>query len=234
MAVTPRDSETFYREVDEELRKERAARWFSRYGIAAAIGIVLLLAAIAGFLWWQHDQRRKAGENGAAFTQALEAIQAGQGKEADAKLQPLIDDGSVGYRAAALLAKADIAAQDNKNAEAVAGFKQVAENKDFPAPYRDLALIRQTGIEFDTLKPSEVIARLQPLATPGNPWFGTAGELVAAAHLKAGQPQQAAPIFAAIAKDESLPQSMRSRAVQMAGALGVDAVKEAPQSAAKE
>ena len=35
----------------------------------------------------------------------------------------------------------------------------------------------------------------------------------------------AAPIFAAMAKDEALPPSMRSRAMQMAGALGVDAVQ---------
>jgi hypothetical protein len=72
-----------------------------------------------------------------------------------------------------------------------------------------------------------VITRLQPLAVAGSPWFGSAGELVALAHLKANQPARAAPIFAALAKDEKLPSSIRSRALQMAGALGIDATTDA-------
>lgn len=254
MAITPRDSETFYREVDEELRKERAANWFKRYGLVAIGGVILLLAAIAGVLWWQHSKREQAGEQGALFVKALEDAEAKQTKQATEKLDTLAKEGGPGYRAAALLTKASMAAQDivpparppipgaapapttenaAKRTEAIGLFKQVAENEDFPAPYRNLALVRQTQLEFDTLQPAQVIARLQPLAQPGNPWFGSAGELVAVAHLKAGRPQQAGPIFAALAKDESLPQTLRSRAVQMAGALGVDAVT-APAGAAKE
>jgi hypothetical protein len=51
--------------------------------------------------------------------------------------------------------------------------------------------------------------------------------MVALAHLKQQKPQEAARIFAAMAKDETLPESIRSRSVQMAGALGVDAVQQA-------
>ena len=85
-------------------------------------------------------------------------------------------------------------------------------------------------MELDTLPPQQVIDRLKGLAVAGNPWFGSAGEMVAAAYLKQNQPQRAAPIFAAMAKDQSIPESLRARAVQMAGALGVDAVTEAPAS----
>jgi hypothetical protein len=106
-------------------------------------------------------------------------------------------------------------------------FKAVAENGEFAEPYRQLALVRQTAVEFDRIQPQEVIRRLGPLAVAGNPWFGSAGELVALAHLKNNQPARAAPIFAAMAKDQKLPQSIRSRALQMAGALGIDAVTEA-------
>jgi hypothetical protein len=41
-----------------------------------------------------------------------------------------------------------------------------------PEAYRNLGLIRATALEFDTIKPEEVIARLEPLTRPGNPWFG--------------------------------------------------------------
>jgi len=43
--------------------------------------------------------------------------------------------------------------------------------------------------------------------------------------MKFGKEKLAGPIFAQMAKQEGLPQSMRSRAQQMAGALGVDTVQ---------
>jgi hypothetical protein len=92
-----------------------------------------------------------------------------------------------------------------------------------PKPYRDAALIRQTALEFDQMKPDEVIVRLAPLAKPGEPWFGTAGELTALAMVKQGKKQEAGQLYAAIAKDSGVPQTIRARAVQIAGTLGVDA-----------
>jgi len=61
---------------------------------------------------------------------------------------------------------------------------------------------------------------------PGNPWFGSAGELVAMAYLRQNKPDLAGPLFAALAKDKTVPDSIRQRARQMAGALGVDAVDD--------
>lgn len=230
MAIKPADNETFYREVDEELRREQLSGWWKRYGIVAIIAILLLFAAIAGAIWWQNEQERRAGERGERLTQIFKDIQAGKTQGLDARLDQLANKGSPGYRAAALLTKADLAVQAGNDAAAIAAFKSVAEDGDLPEPYRNLALIRQTAIEYDSIPPGEVIRRLQPLAQPGNPWFGSAGEMVAGAYLKQKQPQRAAPIFAAMAKDESIPETLRARAVQMAGALGVDAVTEAPAS----
>lgn len=236
MAIKPKDNEAFYREVDEELRKEQLSGFWKRYGIALIAGVILLLAAIAGTIWWQNEKERRAGENAEALTQIFDDIQAGRGQGAAPKLDALAKDGSPGYRAAAMMTKADLAIQEGREAEAIATFGRIAGDEDLPQPYRDAALIRQTGLEFDKLPPATVVERLRPLAQPGNPWFGTAGELVAAAHLKAGQPQEAAPVFAAIAKDKSVPESIRSRAVQMASALGVDALEDAsaPAGATKE
>ena len=92
-----------------------------------------------------------------------------------------------------------------------------------PSPIATLALIRQTALEFDQIKPDEVISRLQPFAKPGNPWFGSAGEMTAMAMIKQGKKDEAGRLFAAIAKDRSVPDTIRARAVQIAGSLGVDA-----------
>src|SRR3546814_8450557 len=71
----------------------------------------------------------------------------------------------------------------------------------------------------------EVVDRLKPLATEGNPWFGSAGEMVAIAYMKMRKPELSGSLFAAMSKDRSVPETIRTRAVQLAGLLGVDAVK---------
>ena len=227
MAIKPVDNETFYREVDEELRREQLTGTWKRYGKWIVAAVLLFLAALAGFLYWQQQKELRAGEHGEQLTALFEDIQAGKTKGAEGKLDALAKESGPGYRAAALLTKADLAVTQGNEAAALATFRQVAEDDDVAAPWRELALIRQTAIEFDKIPPATVIQRLQPLAQAGNPWFGSAGEMVAVAHLKQQRPQQAAGIFAAMAKDENIPESIRSRALQMAGALGVDAVQQA-------
>ena len=74
----------------------------------------------------------------------------------------------------------------------------------------------------------EIIARLSPLAQQGKPFFGTAGEMVALATLAKGDRNGAGQMFARIAADRQVPESIRSRAVQFAGSLGVDATASLP------
>ena len=226
MALKPVDNESFYREVDEELRRDQMKTYWERFGKLVIAGIVLLLAAIGGFIWWQNQKEVKAGERSETLVSAFDDVAVGRRNAAIPKLDGLIQSGSKGHRAAALLTKADMAieAKDLKGAAAI--YKQVADDSDLAQPYRDLALVRMTAVEFDTLPPQQVIDRLKGLAVAGNPWFGSAGEMVALSHLRLNRPQQAAAIFAAMAKDKKLPDTLRSRATQMAGSLGVDAVQE--------
>jgi hypothetical protein len=234
LAIKPADNESFYREVDEELRREQLTGFWRRYGKALIAGVILLLVALGGYFYWQHREEQKAAAQAELLNGVFDDLQAGRVKQVGGRLDQLAKEGKPGYQAAALLTKADIALGENKTAEAVAGFKAVAENENFAAPYRELALIRQTAAEFDTLPPATVVDRLKGLAVAGNPWFGSAGEMVAVAYMKQGKPQLAGPIFAAMAKDTQLPETIRSRAIQMAGSLGIDAVPDSGAGATKE
>jgi hypothetical protein len=232
LAIKPVDNETFSREVDEELRRDQLKTTWERYGKLIIAGIVLLLAAIAGYLYWQNHRQAQAGKTAEELTALFDDIAAGKTKGLAPRLDAIAEDGGAGYQAAALLTKADVAIVERNIPAAVAIFRQVAADEDLPAPYRELALVRQTAAEYDGLQPGAVIQRLQPLAVAGSPWFGSAGEMVALAYLKQQKPADAARIFAAMAKDENIPASIRSRSVQMAGALGVDAISEADGKAA--
>ena len=227
MALRPIDNETFYREVDEELRRDQLKSWWERFGKLVIAAIVLVLALIGGFIWWQNQKEVKAGERSETLLAAFDDIAARKTGPANEKLDSLAKSGSEAHRAAALLTKADLAieAKDLKGAAAI--YRQVADDDGLAQPYRDLALVRMTAIEFDTIQPQAVVDRLKGLAVAGKPWFGSAGEMVALSYLRLNKPQQAAGIFAAMAKDKTLPDTLRSRATQMAGSLGVDAVQEA-------
>ena len=226
MAIKPADNESFYREVDEELRRDQFTDYWKRYGKLAIAGVALLIAALAGYLWWEQQKEVKAGEKAGVLIEAFDQIAAGNKAAAAQKLEGLTKADLPGYRAAALLTQADLAIESNDIPRAIALFRQVADDGRLADPYRQLALVRGTALEFDKLQPRAVIDRLKPLAVPGGPWFGSAGEMVAISHMKLNQNQEAARIFAAMAKDKQLPDSLRSRAVQMAGSLGVDAVQD--------
>ena len=107
-------------------------------------------------------------------------------------------------------------------------YTAMSADKGLEQAYRDLALVRATALEFDALKPDQVISRLQPLAQTGQPFFGSAGEMTALAMLAKGQKTQAGQLFAKLAADKDVPETIRSRAVQIASSLGVDASAALP------
>ena len=216
--------DVFMREVDEALREDQLKTALTRYGVLAGIAVVALLASLGGWLWWREHQQAVAGEQGEKYMVALDQVEAGQLAPAAAALAPLASDGPQGTRAAALLMQAGIAAEQGRKAEAAKLYNQVATDSALPQPYRDLATIRDVAINFDALPPETVIARLKPLAVPGNAWFGSAGELVGAAYLKQGRNDLAGALFAQIAKDLTVPETLRTRTRQMSGLLGVDAI----------
>lgn len=223
MALPTDPAETFVREVDENLRRDQLRDMAQAYGKWIIAAVVLFLAAIGGYLYWQHRQDQQAIANSEAMSAALDKVGSGNVNGAVADLIPLSESSNDVTRATALLGRASLAIQQSDRKTASDLYKQVAADDGLPQPFRDLATVRGTMVDFDAMKPDEVIARLKPLVEAGKPFFGTAGELTAMAMLAKGDRAGAGQLFAKIAADRQVPETIRNRAVQVAGSLGVDA-----------
>jgi hypothetical protein len=232
LAQPPDITETFVREVDENLRRDQLRDFFKAYGNWLIAAVVLFLVASGGFIWWKQHQEQRSEAQVEQLAQIYKDIGSGNTAQAPQQLGALSKDSSKAVRASAQFTRAALALQQNDVKLATATYKSIANDDSLPDPYRHAALIRQTALEFDQLQPQEVIARLEPLAKPGEPWFGSAGEMTALAMIKQGRSKEAGQLYAAIAKDSGVPESIRARAVQVAGSLGVNA-GAAPQIQAR-
>ena len=228
MALPPDTAESFVREVDENLRRDQMAARAKRFAGVAIAAVVLFLGAVAAFLYWQDRQRKQAEAATEQLTLTLQDVGANKMAAAPAQLDALRKSDSDGVTAVAGLSRAALALQQGNRRLAATTYAEMAANEELAKPFRDLALVRGTALDYDTLKPDEVIARLQPLATPGQPFFGSAGEMVGMALIAKGQKSAAAQLFAKMAADPSVPDTLRTRAVQVAGTLGFDASASLP------
>ncbi len=218
--------DVFVREVDDALRQDQMEGFLQRYGLIVLAVIVLGIAGLGGFLWWQHSQKEAAGERSEQYLVALDQLNAGNVQGAYDKLGPVVEAEGTASAAAAQLLRAGLSIELKKPDEAAKLYTQVADDSGAPQPFRDLAAVRLVALKFDTMKPQDVIDRLKPLAVPGNAWFGVAGELVGMAYLEQGKKDLAGPLFASIARDKEVPDTLRGRARQLAGLLGADALDD--------
>ena len=238
MARTPEQDDVFLREVDDAVRKDRASTAARRFGPALGVAVLLGLGSYAGWLWYDSNRADKAGQSAELYVQALDRVEAGNAAAASKTLGDIARSGDNGYAGAASLIQANASLDKGDRKNALAAFDRVIADAKTPQELRNLALIRKTAIEFDSLSPDAIIARLKPLAVKDSPWFGVAAEMTAIALLNKGDRKRAGQLYADISADKDAPPTLKSRSVQMAGMLGVDAVVDAgreqsspPQSA---
>ncbi|GMN02737.1 tetratricopeptide repeat protein [Erythrobacter sp. MTPC3] len=226
---TSAEDEILMREIDDAVRQDDATQFARKYGVAIGSALVLGLAAFGGYLAWDSYQESQYEAQSETLVSALDYVDSGDFAAASEAAAPLLDSQQPGPRTAARFLQAGAALEQGNTDEAVELYAAVAADDSAPSVLRDLARVREVSSNFDEREPADIIARLEDLAVPGNAFFGSAGELTAIAHLEAGNRAEAGALFAAIAKDEEQPETLRSRARQMAGLLGVDAIEDVEQ-----
>ena len=192
MALRPTNDAALLQEVDEAVRRTGSIR--SCNAMAGGSWRVLprcwrLGAIFTGVI----TQETVRGERAEELVAAFEKLAGSQPAAANGELQKLAAGSEPAYRAVAVMQQANIKAQNGDLKGAAALMAGIVADKKIDQALRDLALIRQTAFEYDSLKPEAVIARMKPLVDardPASSWFASAAEL-SAAHYQLGQYDQA-------------------------------------------
>ncbi len=205
-----------FREVDEEVRRDKALEFWSKYQNYMIAAAMIVVAAAGGWRFYENRQRAAAEEAGARYETALQLTREGKSADADTAFQEIIKQGPPGY---ALLARFRAAAEfaGSDKPKAVAIYDALAQDPAVGALMRDVARLRAGLLRLDDADAAELKSRLEPLAAPGNPFRHTARELLAFAALKANNLEAAGRWFDAIITDGQAPQAVRQRAEALLG-----------------
>jgi hypothetical protein len=202
-----------FREVEEEVRRERYAQLWKKYGDFVLAGLALLILSVAGFqVWRYYDQRARehASDEYAAAQSLLESNRADQAATAFAKLA---DSAPGGYAAVARLQNADALETAGQQDEAIALYKKIAAGDD--PLLAAVARLREGWALVDSKPRLEIETLLAPLTDPTSPWRFTAREILAYADYHAGKFAAAQKEYETLASETEAPIGVRQRADAM-------------------
>jgi predicted negative regulator of RcsB-dependent stress response len=136
-------------DLDEQERLDELKAWWKRWGSLVLIGLAVVVAAAAGWRYWQNRTVTQSLEAAAVYEKLVQSLSANDAKGAREAGSLLIDQyqgTAYAPRAALLLAKLNAGAKDMKSAQAQLEWA-VANSKE-PA-VRDLARLRLAGAQLD-------------------------------------------------------------------------------------
>ncbi len=178
--------ESLFREVDEEVRREQIAKIWKRYGnvfVGLSIGIVVAVAGIKGWQYWERTQAERAGS---AYFAAAALQEDKKTSDALTAFEALAKGSHGGYATLARFRVADTLAGEGKRDEAVKAYDALAADSTLDQSMRDVARVRAAYLLADTASATELSQRLSGLDAAGNPWRNVVNEIIALASYRAG------------------------------------------------
>jgi len=203
-----------FREVEEDVRRERFEKLWKAYGNYAIVAVVLLFAGIGGWLKWEQYETKERQKVSDAFIAAQRITNP---QSAASAFADLARTAPKGYAQVARLSQAGAMLTSGQRDGAIDLYKQIA--KDDSGLIGAVARLRAGWALAETASRTELVELLKPLNQPGNAWRLNAREVLAYADYRAMDTKSALTKYAELAADPESPQGLRSRAQAMAAFL---------------
>lgn len=205
-----------FREVDEEVRQEQIITFLKRYGRTIIAVVVVAIAALAAYNYWQSQVQGEREAESEQFEAAVGLMADGEVAAAADQFAEIEDEtGRQGYGMLAGFRKADALAQSGDINGAVAAYDAIADDSGVEGFYRDLARISAANLVVDTASPEEIDERLLTLSGEDSNHRFSALELRATAHFRARNIEEARALFQQVSEEAPATSGARLRAAQM-------------------
>lgn len=203
-----------FREVDEEVRRDKAAEFWKKYQNWIIAAAVLVVLGTGGWRYLEYQRRIAAEESGAKFQEAMQLAQQGKTKEAEGAFEQIARGSAAGYAVLARLrAAAEAGTQDRE--QGIKLFDAIGADTTVDKTFRDLARLRAAILAVDRVSLDEARKRLEPLAGADGIYRHTARELLALAAFKAEDFDMASRWLDNLIVDAQTPGSVRQRATTL-------------------
>lgn len=216
----------FFREVDEEFRRDRALKLLHRFRVPLITVVVLIVVGSGAWRFYESRRLSQAETAGTAYEAAEQLMRKGKSAQADGAFRAIAHNGPSGY---ALLARFRLAATTAAHdpARAVKEYDALAADTTISPTLRDVARFRAALLRLDKANLKEMDARLAPLTRVAGPFRNSARELLALSALKAHNYTAAGNWLDMIVADPRAPADMRQRAAALLGIVAAD--RKAPK-----
>jgi len=208
------NSDSFFNEVQEELRRERAVRLLKRYGWIAVLLVVLVVGGTAWNEWRKAQDRASAEAFGDAVLAALDNNASADRVEALSQIE------TTGAQAGLVQLLRAGALMDEDRAAALEALNVAANDSALPDAYRQLATLKRVIAGGRDIPLDERAQLLAGLSQPGQPMRPIALEQSALLELEQGNTERAIEILTDLLSQSDVTDALRRRATQLITALG--------------
>jgi hypothetical protein len=222
-----------FEEVEEDLRRERYSNFFKKYGLWLLGGLVLILAAVGGYEWYQSHSLKNAGVYADKLSEGQKLLESREFAAADTFLSDVAKSAPPAYKSAALTLAATAKLEQNDLQGALTKLDAAADAARDPL-LKDAARLKAAYVAADLQDFKAIEPRLEKMIKDAGPFSFQARELLGAEAFEAGELAKAREQFTFLASALDSPEGVRQRA---RGALAVigpeDKAAPAPTGAPK-
>lgn len=195
-----------FREVDEDIRKERYINLFRKYGVYVIAIIVIIVGTLAGIQFYSGYQVNK---NEMLFAEYINIIE----NNSDDTLEKLSDSGetsNIFLNGMYLLKRSDLLVASGQIDQATLLLSEAIENNALNKIHNDVAIYKLLMINIETLSIEEIKSYQNKLISEVDAFY-LIEELIAIKFLIEGQKEDAIKKFSELSTNNSVPIEIKNR-----------------------
>ena len=195
-----------FREVDEDIRKERYINLFRKYGVYVIAIIVIIVGTLAGIQFYSGYQVNK---NEMLFAEYINIIE----NNSDDTLVKLSDSGetsNIFLNGMYLLKRSDLLVASGQIDQATLLLSEAIENNNLNKIHNDVAIYKLLMINIETLSIEEIKSYQNKLISEVDAFY-LIEELIAIKVLIEGQKEDAIKKFSELSTNNSVPIEIKNR-----------------------